>query len=81
MSIAGPIRGTLDRPLLTGKQVAEMLGLRPGWFYRRHPELERRGFPGPVTHGLYDARAVHAWLDAQMSPKLRKVLQAQGAAA
>jgi len=75
--IDGPIRVTIERPLLTGKQVAEMLGQRPAWFYRRHPELERRGFPKPVTRGLYDSRAVHAWLDAQMNPKLRKALEPQ----
>ena len=64
-----------DRPLLTGKQVATGLRVTPDWFYRHREELRRRGFPAPVIHQLYDARAVHAWMDLQMPAKLRAQLE------
>lgn len=59
-----------DRPLITGKQIADGLRVTPAWFYSHRPALEERGFPVPVIHKLYDARAVHAWLDGQMDPLL-----------
>ena len=65
------------RPLLTGKQVANMLQKNAHWFYEHRRQLERRGFPAPVAWKLYDAEAVIAWLDAQMDPGLRAVFEAK----
>lgn len=70
----GPGR-VLDRPLLTGKEVALHLKRDPGWFYRHREELRTKGFPEPIVGLLYDARAVDAWLDAQMNPLLRDLLE------
>lgn len=66
-----------DRPLLTGKQVAGMLRQSAGWFYDHRADLEKRGFPKPAVYKMYDALAIQAWLDAQMSPGLKAVLEAQ----
>lgn len=68
----------LDRRLITAQQVAALLNRRPQWFYMNRKKLvSSRGFPEPVFAGMYDPVAVAAWLDAQLAPHLRAVLEAK----
>lgn len=66
-----------ERRLLIGKEIALGLGVTPAWFYRHRRHMCSRGFPAPVLRNFYDPVAVHAWLDAQMSPELRAAVEAK----
>ena len=81
MSMSSAAASAFDRPLITGKAVAVGLGISPTWFYQHRDEFRRRGFPEPIFHTLYNSRAVHAWMDAQMNPLLRQLLTAKARAA
>ena len=65
-----------DFRLLTTAQVAAIFRRKPAWWSKAgRARLEARGFPPPVATGLYDARAVDAWLLLQMPPELRSVTE------
>lgn len=66
-----------DERLWPVKRVAEFLGVQPVWFYRNRRALEReRHFPAPLIGHRYDPLAIKAWRLAQLSPRLRAVLEA-----
>lgn len=55
------------RPLLTAREVAQLLGMTRAAWYRRRPALEAAGFPPPVPAlgNRWDPAAIERWLAAQ----------------
>ncbi len=55
------------RPLLTAREVAQLLGLTRAAWYRRRPALEAAGFPPPVPAlgNRWDPAAIDRWLAEQ----------------
>lgn len=68
---------TGDRQLLDLDGLLEKLKLKPERWYRKRRDLERRGFPQP-TPGFtnrWDPVAIDLWLDANIDPKLKRLLE------
>src|SRR5262245_39979078 len=70
---ASPIRFRIDPRDVPAEKAARRLHLTPGEFAAKLPELLARGFPAAdPTTGMYDLRAIDAWMDARHeTPKHR----------
>jgi hypothetical protein len=72
LPVPAKIRHRVDPRDVPAKLAARRLYLTLEQFNQMLPELIVRGFPGPdPTTGMFDLKAIDAWLDARHSPGTR----------